>query len=76
MRDDFNHLKIIFFKILVFVDTILGKKQRTFNMGAYLDTPIKDKNSERGINEICAWGLCSMQGWRCGMEDAHIAREI
>jgi len=43
--------KNYFFKILVFVDTILGKKQRTFNMGAYLDTPIKDKNSERGINE-------------------------
>jgi len=22
------------------------------------------------------WGLCSMQGWRCGMEDSHIAEEI
>ena len=45
-------------------------------MGAYLDQPIKDKNPESGINEQCAWGACSMQGWRCGMEDAHIAREI
>ena len=45
-------------------------------MGAYLDTPIKEKNPEHGNNEICAWGACSMQGWRCGMEDAHIATEI
>lgn len=45
-------------------------------MGAYLDTPIKEKNPENGVNAICAWGACSMQGWRCGMEDAHIAREI
>lgn len=45
-------------------------------MGAYLDQPIKDKNSESNINEMCAWGACSMQGWRQGMEDAHIAKEI
>ena len=24
---------------------------------------------------VC-WGACSMQGWRCGMEDAHIATLI
>lgn len=41
-------------------------------MGQYLDTPIKDKNPENGKNEMCRWGACSMQGWRCGMEDAHI----
>ena len=45
-------------------------------MGAYLDTPIRDKNPENGITETCAYGACSMQGWRCGMEDAHIAKEI
>ncbi len=45
-------------------------------MGAYLDTPLTDKNSEWGSNEQCTWGLCSMQGWRCGMEDDHIAKQI
>ena len=42
-------------------------------MGAYLDTPITEKNSEFNTNEQASWGLCSMQGWRCGMEDDHIA---
>ena len=67
-------------KIFVFVDNSLASNKKDRNnrkaMGAYLDTPIKDKNPEPGINEICAWCVCSMQGWRCGMEDAHIAREI
>ena len=45
-------------------------------MGAYLDTPMKDKNPESGSNQTCAWGACSMQGWRTGMEDAHIASPI
>ena len=45
-------------------------------MGAFLDSPITDKNSELGENEICSWGLCSMQGWRTDMEDAHIACPI
>ena len=45
-------------------------------MGAYLDTPVKDKNPDPGFNEICSWGACAMQGWRTGMEDAHIAEEI
>lgn len=45
-------------------------------MGAYLDTPMIDKNPEFGRNDMVAWGACSMQGWRCGMEDAHIAISI
>lgn len=45
-------------------------------MGAYLDTPITEKNPESGKNEMAAWGVCSMQGWRCSMEDAHIATAI
>jgi len=45
-------------------------------MGAYLDTPMTDKNSEHGTNQICSWGVSSMQGWRCGMEDEHIAKEV
>jgi serine/threonine protein phosphatase PrpC len=45
-------------------------------MGAYLDTPDKEKHSESGTNEICSWGASGMQGWRTGMEDEHIANEI
>ena len=45
-------------------------------MGAYLDTPMTEKHSEHGSNESCAWGVSSMQGWRCGMEDEHIAKEV
>jgi|TARA_B110000305_G_C19316798_1_gene576889 serine/threonine protein phosphatase PrpC len=45
-------------------------------MGAFLDSPITDKNSEVGTNEICSWGACSMQGWRTDMEDAHVAVSI
>jgi len=35
-------------------------------MGAFLDTPIKDKNPEHGNNDMCWWAACSMQGWRTG----------
>jgi hypothetical protein len=42
-------------------------------MGGFLDTPIKDKNPDPGMNESFAWGACGMQGWRSGMEDTHIA---
>ena len=45
-------------------------------MGSYLDIPITDKNSEQGTNDLVSWGLCSMQGWRKDMEDAHIAETI
>jgi len=45
-------------------------------MGAYLETPIKDKNPENGTSESMSWGLCSMQGWRCSQEDDHLAVEI
>ena len=45
-------------------------------MGAYLDTPNKEKDSESGKNELCAWGATGMQGWRTGMEDEHLAVEI
>ena len=45
-------------------------------MGAYLDSPLKDKNPEKGV--ICGleWGACAMQGWRCGMEDEHVVFEV
>ena len=42
-------------------------------MGAYLDTPEKEKNPENGSNDMMSWGLCSMQGWRCSQEDDHLA---
>jgi hypothetical protein len=45
-------------------------------MGSYLDTPVTAKNSEAGYNEQVCWGVCSMQGWRAEMEDAHISESI
>ena len=42
-------------------------------MGAYLDAPLKDKNPEGSQNADWKWGACAMQGWRCGMEDTHVA---
>ena len=45
-------------------------------MGAYLDTPIKEKHSDWGGTQIAWWGATGMQGWRCNMEDAHIANKI
>lgn len=45
-------------------------------MGAFLDSPITEKNPETGSSDICRWGACSMQGWRTDMEDAHVATKI
>jgi len=45
-------------------------------MGAYLSEPNKEKHSESGKNELCAWGATGMQGWRYEMEDEHLAVEI
>lgn len=41
-------------------------------MGEFLSTPIKEKTSEDGENYLVTWGCSFMQGWRKGMEDAHI----
>ena len=45
-------------------------------MGAYLDKPNEEKNPEYGTHDQCWWGVCSMQGWRCNMEDAHICENV
>lgn len=45
-------------------------------MGAYLDKPIEEKNPTHGKTEMCSWGACSMQGWRCSQEDAHVTVEL
>jgi hypothetical protein len=29
-------------------------------MGDLLDKPMKDKNEEKGDNNMCSWGVCSM----------------
>jgi len=42
-------------------------------MGVYLSTPITDKDSEDGEHGFLRYGASAMQGWRKGMEDAHIA---
>jgi len=41
-------------------------------MGAYLSTPVTDKESEGGGDARFSYGVCAMQGWRTDMEDAHI----
>ena len=45
-------------------------------MGAYLDTPNTEKFSEHAEHRLCSYGATTMQGWRCGQEDAHISEEI
>lgn len=43
-------------------------------MGAILDTPHTDKTTENGTGNDLRYGVCSMQGWRVEMEDAHCAQ--
>ncbi|CAF0922784.1 unnamed protein product [Adineta ricciae] len=42
-------------------------------MGAYLASPICDKDTVDGSNENFAFAASSMQGWRMSQEDAHNA---
>lgn len=42
-------------------------------MGAYLSSPVRDKESEEGENDHYKFGISAMQGWRTDMEDAHAA---
>lgn len=42
-------------------------------MGAFLDKPKTEKHNEGGVGNGLRYGLCSMQGWRVEMEDAHTA---
>ncbi|AMD22650.1 HHL120Wp [Eremothecium sinecaudum] len=41
-------------------------------MGQILSNPVIDKEQRHGSDELTAFGLCAMQGWRMSMEDAHI----
>lgn len=41
-------------------------------MGSYLDKPITEKHSDSGSGNGIGWGVSCMQGWRTGMEDAHV----
>ncbi|POM73149.1 Protein phosphatase 2C [Phytophthora palmivora] len=43
-------------------------------MGNFLATPITDKDTEGGEGNGLSFGLATMQGWRTGMEDAHVAQ--
>lgn len=43
-------------------------------MGAILDTPHTEKTTENGTGNDLRFGVCSMQGWRVEMEDAHCAQ--
>jgi len=40
-------------------------------MGAFLAKPKTEKNCDSGEGNGIKYGLCSMQGWRVDMEDAH-----
>jgi len=40
-------------------------------MGVFLDKPKKEKESESGEGNGLRYAVCSMQGWRIEMEDAH-----
>ncbi|CAG2160671.1 unnamed protein product [Oppiella nova] len=42
-------------------------------MGVYLSTPNTELESEDGRSSRLVFGAASMQGWRTGQEDAHIA---
>ncbi|KAL4450727.1 hypothetical protein ABPG77_001083 [Micractinium sp. CCAP 211/92] len=42
-------------------------------MGAYLSSPIRDKETDEGENDSYRFGISAMQGWRTDMEDAHAA---
>lgn len=41
-------------------------------MGAFLPKPITTTKGEKGEGNGIKWSVCSMQGWRVDMEDAHI----
>lgn len=41
-------------------------------MGAFLPRPITTTKKETGEGNGLSWTVCSMQGWRVDMEDAHI----
>jgi protein phosphatase 1G len=43
-------------------------------MGAYLSSPITEKETFAGDGESVRFGGSSMQGWRRTMEDAHLAQ--
>jgi protein phosphatase 1B len=43
-------------------------------MGGILDKPNTDKYNEHGEGNGLRYGVSSMQGWRCEMEDAHYAK--
>lgn len=43
-------------------------------MGAFLDKPKTEKNTESGSGNGLRYGVSSMQGWRVEMEDAHCAQ--
>lgn len=45
-------------------------------MGSFLDKPNTDKCNEQGEGNGLKYGVGSMQGWRCEMEDAHYAKSV
>ena len=44
------------------------------NMGDYLSKPELERHTLDGENGNLRYGVCSIQGWRKSMEDAHITK--
>ncbi|KAL3229274.1 Uncharacterized protein RNJ44_02361 [Nakaseomyces bracarensis] len=43
-------------------------------MGQILSNPVIDKEIEFGNDDLTAFAVCAMQGWRMSMEDTHVTR--
>lgn len=43
-------------------------------MGQILSNPVIDKEHHSGEDQLTAFGLCAMQGWRMSMEDSHVVQ--
>ena len=45
---------------------------RQFSNPNFLPKPVTEKHGHGGAGVALSFGLCSMQGWRAHMEDAHV----
>ncbi|XP_069500798.1 probable protein phosphatase 1N isoform X2 [Ambystoma mexicanum] len=44
--------------------------------GSFLEKPLTAPYREHGVGRTLHYGLCTMQGWRAQMEDAHTTRPV
>ncbi|GMF13124.1 unnamed protein product [Phytophthora lilii] len=60
--------------LILFVVVVFVLLHSTADMGNFLATPITEKDTQSGRGNGLEFGLATMQGWRTGMEDAHVAQ--